>query len=611
VPPELLFSGSDDVRLNTVNTEQNNTGPASGPANGGGQADAPAAARKKTLKTEPVELVAGKLPPDADGMLNIARWLRRSVERPFSGAQAVGIVELAARAGHRVEITRMAAALTYRTIFSIIPVLVIALVFLGAFAKDNDIRGVVNRLLDFTGLSEIVLNPGPSPSEAGLSAEESFLSGPYASWGDAWAKPEDEAGAAGGGAGAVSIDPRDAQVLRSIAVGGTTAAPDAERVQRLDEWITTLVERVQGINFGAIGIIGLLTLIYAAVSMVVELEHSFNSICRAPSGKGWIRRIVQYWALLTLGPLMLVASFTVGEVFTSWVEHIALLDQFTAARQGLLTVLGFAITVLISTSILLVLFIVVPNTKVNVGPAIVGSLFAAILWELGKWGFTRYLHYSASYSKFYGSIAIIPLFMLWVYVTWIIVLTGLQLAYAVQTFRQGRQLALVGDHQGVLSLIWFLGPDRYVPPEPALVDPAAILLVTLAAGKRQLSGEAMSATQAADVTGVDERLVAEMLERLVGAGFMHRVEGPSGSRQYALARPASFIRAEDVLRLGQGLTPSPRTAEHAQAMSRLGEARIEAVRGQSLADLLGVRGEAAASEVPAVSVPAAVTSAAT
>lgn len=592
------------MRLNAVNTEPNNTGPAAGSANGGGQADAPAAARKKTPRTEPVELVAGKLPPDADGLVNVARWLRRSVERPFSGAQAVGIVELAARAGHRVEITRMAAALTYRTIFSIIPVLVIALVFLGAFANDNDIRGVVNRLLDFTGLSEIVLDAGPS-SDSALAPENNVFPGPYSSWGDAWAQPTG-GGEAGLVPGAVSLDPRDVEVRRSLAAGGSGAAPDAQRVQRLDEWITSLVARVQDINFGAIGIIGLLTLIYAAVSMVVELEHSFNSICRAPSGKGWIRRIVQYWALLTLGPLMLVASFTVSEVFTSWVEHIALLDQFATARQGLLTVLGFAITVLISTSILLVLFIVVPNTKVNVGPAIVGSLFAAILWELGKWGFTRYLHYSASYSKFYGSIAIIPLFMLWVYVTWIIVLTGLQLAYAVQTFRQGRQLALVGDHQGVLSLIWFLGPDRYVPPEPALVDPASILLVALAAGKRQLSGEAMSATQAADVTGVDERLVAEMLERLVGAGFMHRVEGSSGSRLYALARPASFVRAEDVLRLAQGLTPSPRTAEHAQAMTRLGEARIEAVRGQSLADLLGVRADAAAGADRAVPEPATV-----
>jgi YihY family inner membrane protein len=494
-----------------------------------------------------------RLPSSPEPVRKVARWLTRAAARPRSPAQTLGILELAARAGHRVEITRMAAALTYRTIFSIIPVLVIALVFLGALASDSEIRSVVGRTLAYTGLSEIVLDEAPSE----VAAEE--LEGAE-----------------------TSSDPRDAEFQPTPLDPEPTA-----RSQRLDEWITALVTRVRGINFGAIGVIGFLTLIYAAISMVVEMEQCFNTICRAPAGKGWIRRIIQYWALLTLGALALFVSFTVSEVFQQWVEHLSLFQGFDGVRQTLLWLVGFGVTVMISTTVLMVLYITVPNTRVSLGPAIIGSVLAAIAWELGKWGFTRYIHYSASYSRFYGSIALIPLFMLWVYVTWIILLTGLQLAYAIQTFRQGKELAQLGDTHGLLALIGFLGPDRYIPPEPALVDPASILAVATTLAVRHNTGQATSASDAGSSTGIDERIVVEMLDRMTEVGLVHRVEGRAGTRQYAPARPPSSISAEEVLRIGQAMSPGPRTAEHAQMLTALVEARLDAVRGKSLADIAG------------------------
>jgi membrane protein len=301
------------------------------------------------------------------------------------------------------QMTRMAAALSFRTIFAIIPVLVIGLVVLHRFVNEQQVRGVVTSVLEYAGLANIVVEK---------------------------VEPAKQAAAAIPGI--------------NIFGGGMMIASEQMQQQaqaaRLDEFIKQLMSRVESINFGAIGFIGALMLIYAALSMVVETEKAFNQIAGATAGKTWVRRITQYWALLTLGPVFLVMSFGVSEAASrtakNWVgvaqearqvetagttstvaESATAAKQVTKsesntdktfadrARHGTVATVGFLISCVISSLMLLVLYTSIPNTRVHVPSALAGAAFAAIVWEASKWAFTAYVRYSTGYAQLYGVIA--------------------------------------------------------------------------------------------------------------------------------------------------------------------------------------------------------------
>lgn len=342
----------------------------------------------------------------------------------------------------RSQITRMAAALSYRTIFGLIPTLVVGLVLLTAYSTREQRRDVITQLLTFAGISQIVVEPSKTQTlgEASMKPRiEANATNSNAAIGNGTNSNGQHANAARPTTDPVALEPTTP--LPSTVVDPAYADPDvvtmheaiqqeahAESAERLDNFITDLLDRVGKIQFGAVGVIGMMTLVYAAISMMVEVEQAFNHLCHAPQGRSWTRRITLYWTLLTLGTLFLVMSFAAGESIRGFTANLAQTEAFSFMRGSLLAVLGFAVTCAISTTLLLIVYTTVPNTRVHLGPALLGAAIAAIMWESGKWGFTTYVHYSAGYSRLYGSLALIPLFLLWVYLTWLIVLFGLQLA---------------------------------------------------------------------------------------------------------------------------------------------------------------------------------------
>jgi membrane protein len=442
---------------------------------------------------------------------------------------------------------QMAAALSYRTIFGLIPVIVVGLVTVAAFATKEDIRKIVSSGLEYAGLTQIVLDPDRVTAEPkGVSIAAGSLGFPM---------DEEEAAAR----------------IRTQAVIDGTGSP------RLDEWITVLVEKVSSIPYSQISVIGILTLIYAAISMFIEVEHSFNQIYRVPDGRSFMRRVVIYWTMLTLGSLGLIATFFVGEWVKSHVRAIS-------GADGVLV--GYLVTIPISTAILLVAYTAIPNTRVKLLSALGGAFIAAVMFEAGKLGFSEYIKYSAGYAKLYGSLALIPLFMMWVYVTWLIVLAGLQLTYKLQ--------------HGLL----YEPVNSPVTVGPIVVDPGTSAAVLGAAAARFRDGAGITTADVSKETGLSE-LAAEILtERLVTRGFLHRVATPGntagtgsgalvGGQEtpvYVLARPPEAICMADVLKAGFELADE--SAEHRGAAGtnpvqrefRL--AQVEAAAGKTLASMI-------------------------
>lgn len=457
--------------------------------------------------------------------------------------RAVSAIRDAAATAQKSRIPQMAAALSYRTVFSIIPVLIISLVALRIFASEEDIAAAIARSLEYAGLSEIAVG------EEALEADT------------LWFGPPTTAGP--------PVAPIEPPTTLSEGNDGDAAPITAASSAKLDRWIADRVAGISRIPLGAVGFLGMATLIYAAVSMLVEVERAFNQIYRVPAGRSWIRRLTQYWTLLTLGGLFLFATFYVGERGKTYIFALAEARGIALGGAIGLASISFAITVLISTLLLMLAYMAVPNTRVKVLPALAGAIFAAFLWEAGKWGFTQYLSYTTNYERLYGSLALIPLFLLWIYITWVIVLMGLVVAYRLQHLRFGKP-AIAEDE----------------PAEPVLVDPACILGILATLAERFKQGKCAELTELEKLVGVKKPIVTAMLDRLVEASILHRVEGRNGQPAFALARPADEIRVADALDLGQHMAAGPDDNAACGLVGRLRAAQRDAASAMTIAQLV-------------------------
>lgn len=164
---------------------------------------------------------------------------------------------------------------------------------------------------------------------------------------------------------------------------------------------------------------GLVFLIAVALLMMANIERAFNTIWRVKKKRRPLNRFMVYWAILTLGPLLIGLSVAV----TSYLVSIPL---FSDAALQLDAGSGFFqfMPLLASAIAFSLLYLVVPNQRVPVWHAVIGGVLAALLFEVAKRGFAYYITTFPTYETIYGALAVIPLFLVWVYLSWVITLMG-------------------------------------------------------------------------------------------------------------------------------------------------------------------------------------------
>jgi membrane protein len=478
------------------------------------------------------------------------------------------MIQFIALESQRSRLPQMAAALSYRTVFGLLPMVIVALVALRFFVSDAQIDQFFNRALSYAGLESIVL----TSDESAFWTEEELKT---ARENNPDAPPKPDAGDTPGPVG-TKANPAPPEKASVSAAEETT--------NELGATIRSLILRAKKIDYRAIGIIGAITLIYAAISMLTEVERSFNQIFRVPIGKPWRRRLTEYWALLTLGTPCLVATFYVGERAKSIIEHTVESAGLSSSGTIGLFLSGYAITVLISAALLLLMYTILPNTRVRLVPALAGALLAAILWEAGKWGFTQYLRFSTSYAKLYGSIALIPIFLLWIYATWAIVLLGLHVTYHVQKMRDKKD-------PDAPPVSWTL-------PPAGVVDPGVAVAIVHAAARGFQTGRSASLVSMVEAARAQGSVVLEMVQRLVDANILNRVAGSNDPFAVSLAMPPEKISVRRVLEQGYDAAGAADAATHPagdagnapsvgpDVRERMREAHLDAAGTLTIADLL-------------------------
>ncbi len=178
-----------------------------------------------------------------------------------------------------------------------------------------------------------------------------------------------------------------------------------------------------GLDRKSLSVLSVVLVIWAALGLLSTIERAFNHIWHVSRGRGFLHRMINYWALLTLGPLLLSAGVYVTTQYATFrmIETTVLGHIAPYILSYLLSVLGFFL-----------LYFVLPNTKVGPGSALWGAAVAALVWSFAKYGFGTYVTRFIPYSKIYGVVGLIPLGIFWIHITWLIVLFGLQLTYTTQ-----------------------------------------------------------------------------------------------------------------------------------------------------------------------------------
>lgn len=299
-------------------------------------------------------------------------------------------------------------------------------------------------------------------------------------------------------------------------------------------------------------ILGIASLVVTALMLIHTIDVSFNAIWRVQRRHAFVPRFLTYWAALTVGPILLGASLSI----TYYLLHLSL--GYTKTVPLFETVVLKLTPLLLMSAAFALLYYTVPNRQIRFKHAAIGGLVAGILFELMKHVFTWYITAFPTYTLVYGAFAAFPVFLLWIYFSWLTVLLGAELTVIVSRLRGA-------TWQRTARTGW-----RF--------DATLHLMVLLANAQHTGHGTTLHWLQQQVGLGVDD--VEDLLERLRQAHYVRRAE----KGNWLLSRAPSDITVGDLYRMFV-FEPRPNADGTPQQIIEQLNTAQQAVLGKTLAQL--------------------------
>jgi membrane protein len=283
-------------------------------------------------------------------------------------------------------------------------------------------------------------------------------------------------------------------------------------------------------NAGHLTAVGVVFLGVTAIMLMITIERAFNAIWRVQRPRPFLVRVLVYWGVLTLGPLLIGAGLTATSYMVT-----ASLGYARQVPGGAALLLGLVPVVLTAVAFTLA-YLVVPNRAGELRHALAGGAAAAVMFELMKRGFALYIGKVPSYTLVYGAFATIPIFLIWIYLSWVVTLLGAVIAASLPDFhvlRNARATHPGAAFRDALEILRVLVRAQAAARTPRTREVIAAARVPREAAHRLLD-ELAAAGWLARVAGdrwtlacdPDRLTIAEIYERLVfaGAGAWHRAD---------------------------------------------------------------------------------------
>jgi membrane protein len=318
--------------------------------------------------------------------------------------------------------------------------------------------------------------------------------------------------------------PRNSSSGAASGTNGNSASPARPEVAiKAREQISDQIHGfVQNTRTGALGVTGGIVLVFAAIGMLIRIEETMNDIWGARRGRSWPMRIILYWGVLTLVPVLLVGALGLASG-----PHFQTSKAFITRAPFIGSLIFRMLPVVVLCLTFATFYMLMPNTKVQWKAALIGGFTGGLLFHINNLVSVLYVSRVISYSRIYGSLGLVPVFIVGLYLSWLILLFGAQMAYAYQnrtSYLEEKQVEHInqrGREFIALRLITCVG-QRFIQGVPP-----------------------PSVTAISEELNVPTRLIEQTMHTLCGAYLIAETAGAEPA--YLPARPLEQITCHDVL----------------------------------------------------------------
>ena len=317
---------------------------------------------------------------------------------------------------------------------------------------------------------------------------------------------------------------------------------------------TTIDELLAQIDLGAVGLAGMVGLMFIASQLYFQVELAFNDIFATRLHRSWVKRFVLFNVSIIVGPVFIAGGMVLSSILPEGAS------TFDVIVPWLLTSLAFVMAIKY-----------LPNTPVQWRSAIIGGLISAAAFEGAKSGFGLYLDFVGtrdSMTRLYGSVAFLPVFLIWLNILWIVVLLGVELSYLMEKSNQ----------------LLDVQRERAADPHASRRKPDGLFAVGILLAVYQSTGDEPASYYAiADTAGVPVHHTKDTLEVLKDAGIVSNDD----LTHWQAVHPANAITVGDVLRAWQGLAVPRwiRGVPSGKMVSQI-QLKLEISANQSLEELI-------------------------
>ncbi|MDZ7725385.1 MAG: YihY/virulence factor BrkB family protein [candidate division KSB1 bacterium] len=295
--------------------------------------------------------------------------------------------------------------------------------------------------------------------------------------------------------------------------------------EKIETITPRVIEFLDNIDVGALGVIGLMVLLFSVFSVVSTIEGAFNSIWQIRKSRSFHRRLSDYFSFLLLGPFLLI----IIPGFTAYIQQISIIHSI-GETTGLDVFFRRFWTLLASWLLFYLFYVFIPNTRVKLKSALVGAIAAGTIWQIVNFAFTQFFvtaYQTGPSGALYSSFATIPLFLIWLYISWAIILLGGEICFT---------------HQNHKLLGWQIAQKSYSSKDRLFLSIKILILLSrqFYQGKKPLTSTELSNTMQ-----LAEPQIDSMLNTLIHTGLIYIVEDEE--LRYSPAKSLNTLTIRDVI----------------------------------------------------------------
>ncbi len=280
-------------------------------------------------------------------------------------------------------------------------------------------------------------------------------------------------------------------------------------------------------NTAALSILGGLFLAITAVALLNTVEGSFNSIWRVTKKRNLLSKFTAFWSIITFSPILLGASI----VLTGRFYRVGLVGSLLK-HELIRSAINYILPLLLILAIIFFAYRVLPNTKVKASPAIIGAIVATALFSYARWWFGIYVIKYANFNEIYGILGTLPAFLIWIYISWVIVLFGAEVTFTFQYHRLGQE------------------EERISPGDPVYNSYYGVRVVLALRDHFHGGKGPVSAVELADSLNVTYELMDEILLQLTKGNIVASVD--EAREKFLPGRDLDQVTLKEIVEAMQG-----------------------------------------------------------